>query len=146
ATIGSAINDEWNFLYIALDGDCYFDNFNTTDLALTITVGSLATGTVLIDHVVVAPMENVEGTYYLPGSGSTPWLKDDVYTWTDQEGATRAILAYMLWLAYGADGWLPSAPDATQVTAAGGRTLTFAASDDSITASSGDFEADGYKP
>lgn len=146
ATIGDASDDEWNLLYVALDEDCYFDNFNATDLKLTITAGTLATGTVVVDHVVVCPLVNVDGTYYLPVSGSTPWLKDDVYTWTDQEGATRAILAYLLWLAYGADGWLPSAVDATQVTAAGGRTLTFAASDDSITASSGDFDSDGFKP
>lgn len=148
ATIGSASNDAWNILYIALDSSCYFDTFNATDLKLTITAGTLATGTVVVDHVVVCPMVNVDGTYYLPVSGSTPWLKDDIYTWTDADGGTRAILSYLLWLAFGADGWLPSAPDATQVTASGGRTLTYAnsGSADTITASSGSFISDGFKP
>ncbi len=146
--ISTGTNGEWNHLYIALDEDCYFDNFNATDLKLTITAGTLATGTVVVDQVIVCPMVNVDGTYYLPVSGSTPWLKDDVFTWTDQEGAVRAILAYLLWLAFGADGWLPAAPDATEITAAGGRTLTFAnsGSADTITASSGSFIDDGYKP
>lgn len=145
-SITSATNDVWNFLYVALDEDAYFDNFNTTDLALTITAGTLATGTVVVDQVYVCPLANVDGTYYLPVSGSTPWLKDDVYTWTDSETTPRAILAYLLWLAFGADGWLPSAPDATQVTASGGRTLTFATAGDTITASSGSFVSDGYMP
>lgn len=39
-----------------------------------------------------------------------------------------------------------AAPAATEIVAAGGRTLTFAASGKTITASSGSFLADGYRP
>lgn len=145
ATIGSATNDQWNLLYLPLTEDVYYEQFKESSLDLTITVASLATGTVVVDHVVVAPMALVDGTFYAAVSGSTPWLVGDSYTWTDSE-AGRAILAFWLWIAFGAAGYLPSVEDATEVTAAGGRTLTFAASDDSITASSGSFVSDGYKP
>lgn len=108
ATIGSATNDVWNHLYIALGTGNYLQNFNEESLDLLIDVSTLATGTVVVDHLVCAPMVNVDGTYYLPIGADTPFLRDDLFTWTDTDGGTRAILSYLLWLAYGADGWLPS--------------------------------------
>lgn len=146
ATIGDGTNDQWNELYLALDEDAYFENFNQSSLALSITIASLATGTVVIDDVRVVEMVNVDGTFYAVPAGATPLRVNDEFTWTDSEGATRAIFALLLWLAYGAEGWLPSTVPATQVTAAGGRTLTYDQSSKTITASSGDFRSDGLKP
>jgi hypothetical protein len=108
ATIGSATNDVWNHLYIALGTGCYYQNFNETNLDVQIQASTLATGTVVVDHLVLGEMANVDGTFYLPVGGSTAWLKDDFFTWTDSDGGTRAILSYLLWLAYGPDGWLPT--------------------------------------
>lgn len=148
ATIGSATNDVWNWLYIALDEDCYLQNFNETGFTVEIEVDMLATGTVVVDHVTVAALPNIDGTYAAIVSGATPALRDDSFSYTDAHGATRAIFAFILWRAFGPQGWLPSVEPATEIAASGGRTLTFAnsGSADTITASSGSFITDGYKP
>jgi hypothetical protein len=146
-SIASGTNGVWNHLYLPLDENLFFQNFNEADLAIVVTVETLATGTVVVDHIVCQQMIDVDGTFYLPVGGDDPFLVDDEFTWTDSDGGTRAIFALMLFLAFGREGWLPGVSPATQVTAAGGRTLTFANSggSDTITASGGSFISDGYK-
>ena len=144
-TIGSGTADVWNHLYIALGTKNYFDNFNQASLALVITVDTLAAGTVVIDDVVVAPMKLIGGSWYVVDGGDTAWLKGDKWTSTTTEG-TRGKFGYWLWRAFGGIGWLPAVGTGAQVTASGGRTLTFADADpDTITASSGSFITDGYE-
>lgn len=146
--ISTGTNGVWNLLKLPLDENLYFQNFNEAALDLVITTTSLATGTVLVDHMVVQEMVDVDGTFHLPIGGDDPFLVDDTFTLTDADGGTRAIFAFLLFLAFGREGWLPGVSPATEVTAAGGRTLTFAnsGSADTITASSGSFVSDGYKP
>ena len=146
--IGSATNDVWNWAYVPLTEECYLQNFNESDLTIEVEVDTLATGTVVVDHVTAAVLTNIAGTFGGLVAGSVAALKDDLFTWSDSFGATRAIFAFLLWRAFGGQGWLPSVVPATQITAAAGRTLTFAnsGSADTITASTGSFITDGYKP
>ena len=109
-TIGSGTNDLWNHLYIALGTKCYFDTFNQASLAVTVTVDTLATGTVVIDDIVLTPMTLIGGSWYVIDGGDTAWLKDDTWTSTTTEG-TRGKHGYWLWRAFGSVGWLP--PSAT---------------------------------
>jgi len=144
--VSTGANGTWNLLKLPLDKNLYFQNFNEAALDLVITMDTLAVGTVVVDHLIVQEMVDVDGTFYLPVGGDDPFLVDDEFTWTDADGGTRAIFAFLLFLAFGREGWLPGVSPATQVTASGGRTLTFAdANPDTITASSGSFISDGYK-
>lgn len=112
-TIGSGTNDVWNVLQLDLDSSRFYDNFKEDDLDVKIVVDTLATGTVVIDDVVLAPMVNLDGTWWAVTGGATPWLKNDTRVFSgDARGAT-AILNYWLWRAYGdlvvpMLGWFPS--------------------------------------
>jgi hypothetical protein len=45
-------------------------------------------------------MTQADGCYYAVVGGSTPFLKEDVFTFTDT-GGTSAIINYWLWRAFG---------------------------------------------
>jgi len=108
ATIGSATNDVWNTLVIAQGTASYYDNFLEDDLDVKMVTSSIATGTIAVDDLMFYEYSNLDGTWYVNHGGATPYAIDDVWTLTDTAG-TRGILAYLLWLAFGADGWLPTA-------------------------------------
>lgn len=156
-TIGSQSDDAWTWFWLVSSPgqNNWFKNFNGNSLTLTFALTSLAVDQIVIDHIVAGPMTRVGrfgdprtgrgsmGQYIAIRSGTTPWVRDDVFTWTDDgEPTTRATNSY--WFRRGALGYLPNRADATQVTASGGRTLTFTNSTSTITASSGDFASDGY--
>lgn len=111
--IGTGTNDQWNVLQLDLDSSRFYDNFKEDDLDVKIDVASLATGTVVIDDVVLAPMVNLDGTWWAVTGGATPWLKGDTRIFSgDARGAT-AIINYWLWRAYGdlvvpMLGWFPT--------------------------------------
>ena len=105
-TIGSGTNGVWNHLFVALGTKNHFDNFNRAALAVVITVDTLATGTVVIDDLVLAPMSLIGGSWYVIDGGDTAWLKGDKWTSTTTEG-TRGKNGYWLWRAFGGVGWLP---------------------------------------
>lgn len=119
-TIGSGTNDAWNVLQLDLDSSRFYDNFKEDDLDVKIVVDTLATGTVVIDDVVLAPMVNLDGTWWAVTGGATPWLKGDTRIFSgDARGAT-AILNYWLWRAYGdlvvpMLGWFPSTTTASSI-------------------------------
>lgn len=133
----------WTILRIDLDENSWPASWDTSgDVKLSIALASRTTGQVKLDDIVFEPMDYHDGAYYAPVGGSTRWAVADVYTSSDSE--TGAV--NNRWLSRGWPGkFLPSVADATQVTAAGGRTLTFASSGNTCTASSGSFITDGYK-
>lgn len=154
--VSTGTNGVWNVLKIAIGTGNWFANFNEESLDVKIQMASLAVGTVVVDDVVLAPMTNLDGTWWAVVGGATPWKYADALTFSgDADGGTRAIFNYWLWRTYYEDqalmldlkGWFPATANATEVTASGGRTLTFAnsGSADTITASSGSFVSDGYK-
>ena len=80
------------------------------------------------------------GKFYVADLENNPTTGSDI-TWVSWYGSWTPVTAQDE-----IDTTYYDAGAATQVTAAGGRTLTFADVDDTVTASSGDFVADGYKP
>lgn len=123
ATIGSATNGQWNILRLAIGTRNWYENFNQDALALTITVDTLATGTVVIDDVILAPFVNIDGTWYCPVGGQggnasvgTPPAVGDRWEWTDST-ADAAILAFWLQWGFGANGWLPAVTGGTETQA-----------------------------
>lgn len=96
--ISTGTNGVWNVLLVPLGQNSWYRQFGSGDqLAVTITVATLAVGTVEIDDVMLKQMINIDGTYYLPVGGATPWLQDDQATWTDVDGGTRARFSYWFW-------------------------------------------------
>lgn len=134
----------WTFVPIAVGTASWFKNFNTGDLAVSLATTSLATSTISFDSLTLAEGTFFDGSWYWFVGGNTPAKKGDYWTWTDTEGGTGKI---QRWTVRPFGRSLPHTANATQVTAAGGRTLTFAnsGSADTITASSGSFVSDGYK-
>lgn len=99
-TIGSGTNDVWNHLFIPMGTKCWYPNFKEDALDVKVQVASLATGTVVIDDLVLAPMSMLDGTWWAIVGGATPWTLNDTLAYTDVDGGTRAILSYWLWRTY----------------------------------------------
>lgn len=111
--ISTGVNDAWNVLQLDLDSSRYYQNFKENDLDVKVVVDTLATGTVVIDDVVLAPMVNLDGTWWAVTGGATPWLRGDTLAFTGDSAGATAILQYWLWRAYGdlvvgMFGWFPS--------------------------------------
>lgn len=136
--------DTWTFVPIALGSGSWFKNFNTDNLSLSLAVTSLGTSTAEFDGIVFAPGTFFDGSWYWFIGGTSPSKVGDFFTWSDSDAGTGKIQRHVV-RSFGR--MLPHTGNATQVTASGGRTLTFAnvGSADTITASSGSFVSDGYK-
>lgn len=119
ATIGSATNDVWNILFLTVGTKNWYKNFKEADLDVKVVVSSLATGTVVIDDIVLDQWVNLDGTWWFPLGGATAFLKGDTLSFTsDADGGTRGKFSYWLWRAYGdakqlarlpeIGGWFPT--------------------------------------
>lgn len=121
--IGTGSNDAWNVLELDLDNSRFYDNFKENDLDVKIQVASLATGTVVVDDVVLAPMVNLDGTWWAVTGGATPWIRGDVRAFTGDAQGAATKLNYWLWRAYGdlvvdIRGWFPSTATASAIVIA----------------------------
>lgn len=94
-TLGSLSNNAWNLCYLDLDKDLYHKNFTTNNMTLAVSVASLATGTMVIDDVIVAPMTFINGSWWALVGGSTPFKRGDTFTAADSV-AGRGVLSYWL--------------------------------------------------
>lgn len=127
--VSTGTNGVWNLLIATIGQNSWYRQLKTDNMQVAIEMDTLATGTVLIDDVMVKPMVPVDGTYYLPVGARTPFAKDDFATWTDTEDATRARFSYWLWrsllgrpqaakfLAMGGV-WIPTTTTASSITIA----------------------------
>ena len=109
--VTSGTNGVWNILRIAVGTKNWYSNFQEADLNVKVTLASNTTGSVLVDDLIVAPYQLMDGTYYLPVGGSTAFLRDDLFSWSDTDGGTRAINSYWLWRAFGGPvlgRWFPT--------------------------------------
>lgn len=104
ASVSLAAQTGWNILYLGIGDENYLRNFNEQDLDVRIQLASRTTGYVLVDDMILTPMYQfgAGGDFILPVGGSTPWLRDDSYTWADtetgskiQEWVRRAFLRYL---------------------------------------------------
>lgn len=126
ATIGSATNDVWNILVITVGQKNWYKTFKEADVDVKIDVASLATGTLIVDDVVLVPFTNLDGTWWVVLGGDTAFIRRDTLTFTDTDG-TRATFSYWLWRAYGdgqglgslplIGGWLPTNNSAAETIA-----------------------------
>lgn len=137
----------WNIIAPDLDEDLYPYNFAGASPTFQIAVTSLSGDTVRVDLVRFRPMTLANGSWWCYDAGSTQALagvNQKVYTFEDGLDGSDSIIQQLIRYAYGLGYDLPARANATQITASGGRTLTFATASDTITASSGDFASDGY--
>lgn len=106
ATIGSATNDTWTILRIAIGTGMWYRNFVEDDLNIEIETTSLATGTVYVDDVLFAEWTPFDGTYLAYIGGATPARLDDVYTVTDT-GAAAGTGKIQWWSVQSGWGYWP---------------------------------------
>ena len=88
----------WNVLRLALGTKNWFKNWNQEDPTVAIQLSGHSTGYVLVDDIVIFPMSNFDGAWYTIVGGQTPFLRDDIFTFTDTE--VGAIIQRWLWRTY----------------------------------------------
>lgn len=120
-TLGSLNNNAWNVVILDLDKDLYHKNWKSSGALFSIAVASLATGTMYIDDVIVAPMTFVNGAWLAIVGGSTPFSRNDTFTITDTV-AGRGVMSY--WLLHRSGLCLAEPGFGIPVNAAGSETVT----------------------
>jgi hypothetical protein len=110
-TVSLAAQTGWNVLRLDLANGLWFKNANKQDLSIKIEVLNYSAGTLLVDDVIFSPMAQVDGIYYAIVGGSTPFLRKDIFTFTDTGGAA-AKLQYWFWRLFGR--YLPAVTDASE--------------------------------
>lgn len=141
----------WNIATATLNENLYPYNWASNTNRVQIAITGLTGDTVRVDLVRMKPMTSFNGTWLAIDAGATQFLagaNKKTFDFGDTLDGSDAVINQLIELTYGLGYDLPARAPATQVTASGGRTLTFANSGgaDTITASSGDFAADGYYP
>jgi hypothetical protein len=94
-TMSTLTNGAWNILRLDLDADAWYKNWNGETLKLRIALASRTTGTCNVDDVIFQPMtrfgSQVNGTWVAVVGSPTPFLRDDVFTFSDTDGGTGKI-------------------------------------------------------
>ncbi|MCB0383760.1 MAG: hypothetical protein KDD43_00085 [Bdellovibrionales bacterium] len=85
--------------------NCWFENFNEADLDIVIQMASIS-GTVLVDHLIFQPFDEVFGSWLKVVQGQTNFQRGDLFTFTDTVSA-EAILQYWTWRFFGPGAYLP---------------------------------------
>lgn len=115
----------WNHLYLPMDSGLYYRQFGAqNDIFLSFSCPDLAVGTIAIDDIVHGPMVNVDGTYYIPVGGDTPFLNDYQFDWLDSvPSGVTALVSYWLWRSFPSNAtlqalgsWIPTTPTASLVS------------------------------
>ena len=113
-SVGS-LSPGWNEIHLDFDQGCWFRNFNTDALSISISWTSSTSGSLLIDDAIFCPWDQIDGTWWcLRQNAATPisWLTDDILTLTDTGGAPgTGKINYWLWVA--GFGYLPTSGSPT---------------------------------
>lgn len=113
-------NAAWNIVKLTADKRCWLTNFTADQVLVKIALSGQSTGAIRIDDVIVTNWVALDGQWWAPVGGATPFLKGDLFTVTDSVNATRGVLSY--WLNFRADlerrYSLPTAPKAPSGTIA----------------------------
>lgn len=83
--------DVYTFVHIALGSGSWFDNFNGTDLEVSLATTGVTTDTVSFDEVILAPGTFFDGSYYWLIGGTVAWLRNGIFTWTDTVASVGKI-------------------------------------------------------
>jgi hypothetical protein len=99
-SVAVAAQTGWQLLYVVASPsqNNWLRQFNEQNLDVAIE-WTRTGGELLLDDVMLVPAYNFDGSWYWPIGGSTPFLKDDVFTWTDTE--TGAVLQRWAHRAFG---------------------------------------------
>ena len=120
-------NGAWNVVdLVASPGsDNWYEGFKANSLSLSIQLSGRTTGSLYLDGLILAPYALVGGSdlegrgamgsYVILTAGATPWVLGDKFTFTDTEGATRAVNQF--WFASMEYGYLPSTAAAYETVA-----------------------------
>lgn len=102
----------WQVLQATLDKNLYLKNFDTDDLAVTITYTKTGGTGLLVDDLVWRPWVPFDGMWYAPVGGRTNFLLRDTGKFTDVEGTlyVEPVGRIQYWLARAYGYSLPSAP------------------------------------
>ena len=112
ATTGSAPSG-WNILAVpSTPGqNSWFKNFNEASMDIKIVLASRTTGSILVDHLIVAPFDNFAGNFFSIVQGRTNFQVDDKFTLTDTV-STEGIIQYWFYRLTGR--YLPSVTGAAE--------------------------------
>jgi hypothetical protein len=111
----SAMSAGWQELVLTFNGNLWPRAFNEDPFDVEISWTGSTSGTLLIDDVIFAPMDLVDGTYwFIRGNHAThtPWLLDDMLAFTDT-GGLPATGKIQWWLMVAGFGYLPSSGSPT---------------------------------
>lgn len=89
----------WNILRIAIGQSNWYRQFNSATPLFSVALSARSTGYVLVDDFIFAPCQFFDGSWYAPVGGSTPWRRDDTFTFTDTE--VGAKIQQFLWRYFG---------------------------------------------
>lgn len=120
-SVALAAQTGWNILVLPVDKNLFYKNFNEQDLDVSIQVSGGATFGLRVDDVILAPMTQVDGTWWALVGGATPFLRDDEFASTDSESSTYGVIQRWLWRSFGR--YLPQAlpaPSSAPIAAVGG--------------------------
>ena len=134
-------NTTWTWFELTADENLWPGNWLNDQAAISLTLASRTTGTFVASNPHWGPMSLFDGLWYFLPAGTAPHLLDDEITATSSIASDSKVQKH---LAYAFGAYLPHRASVATITAAGGRTLTFAASGKTITASTGSFVTDGY--
>lgn len=137
-------NSAWNVVRLSTGADTkpWPLVWDTGSAVVSVELSSRTTGMLVLDDVLLVEHYALDGSFVCPVAGSTDYLLGDVHSSTDTITSDSKIQKHIA-LRYGR--YLPHVPNASAVTASGGRTLTFVGGGtQTITASSGSFVSDGY--
>jgi hypothetical protein len=106
----AGLASNWAELMIPMTSDCWFRNFDENAFDVEIEWSSSTSGYLLVDDLIFAPFDLVDGTYWcLRQNAATPtaWLVDDTLTFTDTGGAP-ATGKIQWWCFVAGLGYLPA--------------------------------------
>jgi len=99
STVGDT---DWHRLRLTLDKTAYYLNWKEDAPDIEIEVATLAVGNLYVDGVVFDQMDLWDGTYHWLVSGETPFLRRDVFTWTDAlAGSDGRLAKFFWWMGFG---------------------------------------------
>lgn len=115
ATIALAsMSAGWNLLKIGLSDDNWFKLFMGTAPTLKVEWDSASSGYILVDDIVIGPMQNFDGLWYAPVGGAVPFIVFDTATFTDTEDLTKGKIQRAFFDYEGL--YLPATASTTSVT------------------------------
>jgi hypothetical protein len=95
-TMSGLSNGAWNVVRLDLDRDLYYDRWRLNDATIGFALTSRTTGTLYLDDIIFSPFNLLDGIGYSIVGSATPFMRDDTFSFTDTQSATRGVLQWWL--------------------------------------------------